>query len=412
MQPTAGPFGVLAEQDRRRRAAVPTVTVLVGPTCLTVAAWRRWCEGAGRAVAAPANTDLAGLTTHWTALLAERRDLADDSAAWLALRLSRPRDEVVVALAAKTVHDVDVFCAAAAFDGDGKGELAVCRRLLTWRAAGVSVAPWNLAGELDRLLAEREGPGFRVAAVLAALAPDEALPAVLLAPHETLSDPVGWIDGAARLLTGWGVHAPRIPVAFVAEPQDLDRYLTTARESHATALVREGIVRIVSLTEAEVRDRLGPTGAEAGLSGAICRLAADGASAELVEDFRRAAAAADDGARSEAERFLYARLESLAATAGLFVLNAELDFPFGRGKAEVDFLARSLKMVIEVDGWFHFQDRDAYRRDRRKDWELQRRGYIVLRFLAEDIVPRLEEVLDAILTAAAWRRETGDEKER
>ena len=68
--------------------------------------------------------------------------------------------------------------------------------------------------------------------------------------------------------------------------------------------------------------------------------------------------------------------------------------------------------MIEVDGWFHFQDPEAYRRDRRKDWELRRCGYLVLRFLAEDIVPKLEDVLDAILTAVAWRRETECEQEQ
>jgi hypothetical protein len=252
-----------------------------------------------------------------------------------------------------------------------------------------------------------------VIAALAVLAPDEALPAVLLAPQGPMDDPVDWIDGAARLLTGLATYVPRVPSAFAAVPRDLERYLGTARESHATALAREGLVTIASLTEAEVRDRLGPPAAETELSNSIRRLVADGASVELVEDFRRAAAAVeDDGARSEAERFLYKRLESLAATAGLFVMNAELDFSFGRGRAEVDFLARDLKMVVEVDGWFHFQDPQAYRRDRRKDWELQQRGYVVLRFLADDIVPRLEEVLDAILKAVAWRRNGECNKEK
>jgi len=31
---------------------------------------------------------------------------------------------------------------------------------------------------------------------------------------------------------------------------------------------------------------------------------------------------------------------------------------------------------------------DSYRRDRTKDWELQRRGFVVLRFLAEDVIPQ------------------------
>ncbi len=92
-------------------------------------------------------------------------------------------------------------------------------------------------------------------------------------------------------------------------------------------------------------------------------------------------------------------------TAGLFELNATLDFPFGAGRPiEVDLLARSLKLVIEIDGYYHFQDPEAYRRDRRKDLELQKRGYLVLRILADDVVERLEELLETVLSAVAFCR--------
>jgi very-short-patch-repair endonuclease len=68
---------------------------------------------------------------------------------------------------------------------------------------------------------------------------------------------------------------------------------------------------------------------------------------------------------------------------------------------EVDLLAADLRLAVEVDGYHHFQDEDAYRRDRRKDLDLQRRGYLVVRVLAEDVVCRLEEVLRTILDAVA-----------
>ena len=58
---------------------------------------------------------------------------------------------------------------------------------------------------------------------------------------------------------------------------------------------------------------------------------------------------------------------------------------------EVDFLCSRAAMVIELDGAQHLADADAYRRDRRKDELLQRHGYFVLRFLAEDIGKRLDE---------------------
>jgi very-short-patch-repair endonuclease len=105
-------------------------------------------------------------------------------------------------------------------------------------------------------------------------------------------------------------------------------------------------------------------------------------------------------ARSASEAFLYRRLESLSETAGKFRLNVELPIPFdGWGKMEVDLLCADARVAVELDGAQHLSDADAYRRDRRKDFLLQKNGYFVLRFLAEDVGKRLDEVLDTILGA-------------
>ena len=85
-------------------------------------------------------------------------------------------------------------------------------------------------------------------------------------------------------------------------------------------------------------------------------------------------------------------------TAGKFELNGKLDIPFGGNpQMEVDFLARSSKLAVEVDGYLHFNDKNAYRRDRRKDELLQSEGYFVLRFLAEDIMSDLGNVIARII---------------
>ncbi len=52
-----------------------------------------------------------------------------------------------------------------------------------------------------------------------------------------------------------------------------------------------------------------------------------------------------------------------------------------------------------IDGQQHLSSKVAYRRDRRKDWLLQENGYLVLRFLAEDVSKNLDIVLDTILRA-------------
>jgi len=145
----------------------------------------------------------------------------------------------------------------------------------------------------------------------------------------------------------------------------------------------------------------------------VQRLIRDGVDAPLgmlfVHVARSFAPDADgaERARSATEAFLYRRLESLPETAGRFRLNSELPVPFdGRGRMEVDLLNADARIAIELDGAQHLAAPEAYRRDRRKDMLLQENGYVVLRFLAEDVGARLNEVLDAILRTLANRGRT------
>ncbi len=72
---------------------------------------------------------------------------------------------------------------------------------------------------------------------------------------------------------------------------------------------------------------------------------------------------------------------------------------------EVDLLCDKPRLAIELDGPQHLGDPVAYRRDRRKDRLLQENGYVVLRFLAEDVAKDLDAVLDAILRVFANREQ-------
>jgi len=147
----------------------------------------------------------------------------------------------------------------------------------------------------------------------------------------------------------------------------------------------------------------------------VQRLVRDGVDAYLGNLFVHAARhRVSDGegeghARSATEAFLHRRLETLVATTGKFRLNASLAIPFdGQGRMEVDFLAADERLVIEVDGLQHLEP-EAYRRDRRKDALLQEQGYFVLRFLADDVGKRLDDVLDAILRTMVHSAEKGRE---
>ena len=66
---------------------------------------------------------------------------------------------------------------------------------------------------------------------------------------------------------------------------------------------------------------------------------------------------------------------------------------------EVDLVCPERRLVVEIDGPYHFAGAEAYRRDRRKTALLQVNGYLVRRFLSEDVARRLGEVLDAIFHA-------------
>jgi very-short-patch-repair endonuclease len=143
---------------------------------------------------------------------------------------------------------------------------------------------------------------------------------------------------------------------------------------------------------------------KADYAGSVKRLIRDGLDLPLAHLFVQVAtilpneAEGVERARSASERFLFHRLETLPQTKGLFQLNSELDIPFdGWGRMEVDFVCKTAKLAIELDGDQHLSSVDAYRRDRRKDALLQENGYIVLRFLTEDLGKHLDDVLDTIL---------------
>jgi superfamily II DNA or RNA helicase len=146
-------------------------------------------------------------------------------------------------------------------------------------------------------------------------------------------------------------------------------------------------------------------------SGSVRRLVRDGVDTPLASLFvytaRTVHLEADgaDRARSATEAFLCRRLETLHETKGRFDVNVSLPIAFdGMGRLEVDLLCTDGRVAVELDGAQHLADPVAYRRDRRKDQLLQENGYLVLRFLAEDVGKELDVVLDSILRALSHRQ--------
>ncbi len=145
-------------------------------------------------------------------------------------------------------------------------------------------------------------------------------------------------------------------------------------------------------------------------SGSVQRLVRDGVDTPLASLFVHVARTVPPDAegvaraRSATEAFLYRRLQTLPETQGRFRLNAALPIAFdGCGSLEVDLFCQDARVAVELDGAQHLSDPAAYRRDRRKDQLLQENGYLVLRFLAEDVGKELSLVLDSILRALNHR---------
>jgi very-short-patch-repair endonuclease len=101
--------------------------------------------------------------------------------------------------------------------------------------------------------------------------------------------------------------------------------------------------------------------------------------------------AAEEGTRSAAER-LFARLLKQAGIDGWKVNQRVIGY-------EVDFFFRDAKVVIEVDGYAHHSDPEAFQRDRKKQNALALAGYQVLRFTWLDLTENVGRVIAEVKRA-------------
>ena len=70
---------------------------------------------------------------------------------------------------------------------------------------------------------------------------------------------------------------------------------------------------------------------------------------------------------------------------------------------EVDTLWREPRLVVELDGWAHHRQRDAFQRDRSRDAALMRAGYRVLRLTHHDVLHRQGWVAQTLAALTATR---------
>ena len=393
----------LDRHDERRRCGVPTVSVLVGPTTSTMRMVRQWADAVSRSTVfvRPLGRDPESVVIPWVNKLAKDHDLGAAAVRWLAGRLGRATGSLERSLRLMTPHEVSMFLDSALPHESETRVERIGRGLIECTAAGVRFGSSDIAADLDLLLEPRGRPWIRVFAAMDDLVPREQLPVLVL---NSANQNVAELDGIARLLADLAAAQPGAALALLVEQRPFDSFVTLAPPSRGKALLCESVITLPRpdlLTGADFQSA--PVKSPKSTNGDLVVYDLESGALNLPSE--RPGPHDDDEARSAAERFLFENLESVAETVGLFELNGTLDFHFGLNRwIEVDLLARSLKLAVEVDGYHHFHDPEAFRRDRRKDLELQKHGYLVVRVLADDVGQRLEEVMATIVSAVAFRR--------
>jgi very-short-patch-repair endonuclease len=414
MIPPDGPsdeavLAVLDRHEQRRCCDVPTISVLVGPGVLSLCLFSQWAETRDRPVVSVqvGQADPELIVVPWVDELARRFDLGMVAIHWLARRLHRDDQTFERSLRLMTSYELEIFLERSLPLQSQSHADCLGRRLIECAVTGIRPGGPDFARELDVLLGGYGHPWIRVFRAIGELIDQDHLPSLVIS---LANMSVPGLDRIARLLTEFASAQPRTGLVLLIEQEQFDRFVALAPDSRAKALLLESLV---TLAGNGLSMAAGPVST---LANGRQVTSDDPLADDLkfgTEDFKspRRSSGDDDEARSAAERFLYERLESTSETAGLFELNAMLDFQFGSNRwIEVDLAARSLKLAVEVDGYHHFHDPEAFRRDRRKDVVLQKQGYLVVRVLAEDVVERLEEVMGTIFEAVVFRRAAASDR--
>lgn len=406
----------LLEQHAARRARhIPTLSVLVGPPMAGLRRWRNWLNASPRSssVVTPL-TNPGDVVRLLATALARSRNLTDDALTAVASWYGRPVGELRAKLGEQTAADLDLFLATFPVDPT-RDLIASTTVLVRWRHQGSLPAPDQLLDRLGQALHWPKPAELRLFAAIAALVPEADWPSLLLM-NGGADRQADWLIQASRTAAALAARLPALPIGLAVPRQLLEEHLRTVEESQAVALLREGLIALPPGDRQELSRRIEEVGFDVATAARVIEAVLErGGDADLADRLAETARAianldagdekSDEQARSEAERFLFELLDSHPVATGLFELNGTLDFHFGPRPAEIDLLARPLHLAVELDGGFwHLRAPDCYRRDRRKDWELQRHGFLVLRFLAEDIVYQPQEILDTILAAVAYRR--------
>ncbi len=421
----------LCAHETHRQQGHPAISGLRGLVGSSMKCWRTWCQSNGRACVIAHGLDPKQWIGEYIQTFLTECDPFHMAKQALAKGLSISSESI--SPSRLTSPELGRLLDQAGWNDEGSARL--CRRSLEAELKGESLSPDALFHWFSHDM-EHESWVSIVSAIVDFL-PTGLSPALLVVPFKESSDPTcdsSKLEKAAQQLAILISHVPFASVGLCAPDALFDHYLKSAPESNSKAVLRESLITIAGLSPKEISQtctqQLGQPLSR--WEKPIEQLAAHGASPELVNRFLDVvdkldqlvqwekppcdeisdapqiesdqAVAEPDAARSAAERFLYALFEETPDLTGLFELNAKPGFDFGGRPAEIDLACLAKSIAVEIDGYHHFTDASAYRRDRRKDVLLQKHGFFVLRFLAEDVVSEMESICQTIRTVVQLRK--------
>jgi very-short-patch-repair endonuclease len=422
-------FGQIADRhEQRRRYGLPTISTVVGPVALAQRLWRKWARDHQR----PTVTVVKGAKwewlEQWVATLLNERDLYSDAERFLASRLQPPVAPAELQLRRASPRQIELLLDRAELADYSLEPGRLCRWLLQHRAHGRSLSAgelvsqqmsWNRLGSTSPQHAFRQLIAFLGTTVTPALLVMPGSIDVPLHDGKCWPDEINAVHPLAEELGHLVAGVPDLTIGLAVSKPIWNAYVQRARDSFAKAVLQENVIAIDDLSATSpVHRNCQParpvvtlpaeiSGKSTGNEASATLMTGTPPCAELLSVDVESQVVVDAKKlwKSEHECFLFELLEASSDLNGLFQLNVKPGFKFGNKLAEIDLCCRSLKIAVEVDGFFHFQNADNYRRDRRKDLELQRQGYVVMRFLADDVVSEVAAVLDTIRAAVAFRKQ-------
>jgi len=395
----------LQRHEIRRAGGIPLPTVFVGAVVDAEAAWWEVCRRRGQTPIRIDNLLAPGLAGLCFEMASSHHGAYAAFADWIAARSCRSSDEIIAVL-----------------ERGGPGERRLLARQAGLGQAESAMARWARATLLEESVAtvfqQSEGskatvePFSNLVHALTTLFGASSIPAFLVCAPEDEDREVDWLakqlEHGERILSA----SPELALALAISPELGQRFLATGPECREKALLRAG----------QTFTGAAPGRAPALLDGFALqrtrRYVEELETAPEEKKLRRALRQAlqaygqtlsaeariYERARSRQEALLFAALEAHPRTRGRFMLNAMAATPDpAMPELEVDFTCAGLKIALEVDGYHHFQAPERYRRDRQRDVALQQAGYVVERFLAEDVAPRLEWIMNRVIRLMDWR---------